>query len=106
MSDVFKALADPTRRKILELLREKPMTAGDLADQFLVSKPTMSGHFNVLSQAGLVDKVRSGTTITYSLNLSVLEEALARLFDALRLGQAPSHAPSGTLSPSPKDPIG
>jgi DNA-binding transcriptional ArsR family regulator len=83
MSDIFKALADPTRRKVLELLRKQPMTAGELADHFPVSRPTMSAHFAVLREAGLIESTKFGTTITYQLQLSVLEDALlgfARLF--------------------------
>lgn len=83
MSDIFKALADPTRRKVLELLRERPMTAGELAEKFPVSRPTMSAHFAVLREADLIDSVKIGTTITYQLRLSVLEDALlgfAKLF--------------------------
>jgi len=80
---VFKALSDPTRRHVLELLRKGPMSAGDLSEQFAVSKPTMSAHFAVLREAGLVDAHKSGRTITYRLKLSVLEDALltfARVF--------------------------
>lgn len=76
MSDVFKALADPTRRKVLELLRQRPMTAGELADHFPVSRPTMSAHFAVLREADLISSEKIGTTITYQLRLSVLEDAL------------------------------
>jgi DNA-binding transcriptional ArsR family regulator len=80
---VYKALADPTRRRILALLRERPMTAGELAGQFELSWPTMSGHFAVLREAGLVQADRSGTTLTYRLNQTVLQEALMALLDAL-----------------------
>lgn len=76
MNRVFKALADPTRRKVLELLRERPMTAGELADQFPFSKPTMSAHFAVLKEADLVEAKKSGKTVTYRLKMSVLEDAL------------------------------
>jgi DNA-binding transcriptional ArsR family regulator len=76
MSSVFKALADPTRRRVLELLRERPMTAGELADHFQVSRPTMSAHFAVLREAGLVASDRHGKSVVYELQLSVLEEAL------------------------------
>lgn len=86
MAEIYKALADPTRRRILELLREREMSAGEIADHFDLSKPTLSGHFNVLREAGLVDAERSGTTIVYRLNVSVLEEALMALFDTFRLG--------------------
>ena len=83
MNTVFKALSDPTRRKVLELLRQQPMTAGELAEQFPVSRPTMSAHFAVLREADLIESTKIGTTITYQLKLSVLEDALlgfARLF--------------------------
>jgi len=73
---VFKALADPTRRRVLQLLRERPMSAGELADQFPVSKPTMSAHFAVLQEADLIEAEKSGRTIVYRLKMSVLEEAL------------------------------
>lgn len=85
MNAVFKALADPTRRKVLELLRQRPMTAGELADHFPVSRPTMSAHFTVLREADLIESLKIGTTITYQLKLSVLEDALlgfARLVGA------------------------
>jgi len=76
MSSVFKALSDPTRRRVLQLLRERPMTAGQLAEAFPLSKATMSGHFAVLREADLVDADKKGTTITYRLKMSVLEDAL------------------------------
>ncbi len=76
MSNVFKALSDPTRRKVLELLRKGPKTAGELAAEFNVSKPTMSAHFAVLKEADLVDATREGKAIIYRLKLSVLEDAL------------------------------
>jgi len=94
MSGVFRALADPTRRRVLALLREKPMSAGELADQFDVSKPTMSAHFNVLREAGLIDASRHGKTIIYRLKMSVLEEALMGLAQTvgLDLRSAPGEA--------------
>jgi len=73
---VFKALSDPTRRRVLQLLRKAPMSAGELSDHFAVSKPTMSAHFAVLQEAGLIASQRSGRTIIYGLVMSVLEEAL------------------------------
>jgi len=79
MSDVFDALAHPARRKILKLLRNGPMSAGDLAERFDLAKPTLSGHFAVLKAADLVTAERKGTSILYRLNMSVLEEALAAL---------------------------
>jgi DNA-binding transcriptional ArsR family regulator len=85
MPEIYRALADPTRRRILELLREREMSAGEIAEHVDISKPTLSGHFNVLRAAGLVESERNGTTITYRLNITVLEEALMALFDAFRL---------------------
>ncbi len=88
MSQVFKALSDPTRRRVLQLLARKPMTAGELAELFPVSKATMSGHFAVLREAELIDPVKAGTTITYHLKLSVLEEALLGFADGFGIGHA------------------
>ena len=88
MNKVFKALADPTRRKVLELLRRRPMTAGELSEHFQVSKPTMSAHFAVLREADLIDAHKQGTTITYRLKLSVLEEALLGFSQAFGFGAA------------------
>jgi ArsR family transcriptional regulator len=82
---VYRALADPTRRRILALLRERDMTAGELAGSFELSWPTMSGHFNVLKEADLVHADRNGSTLTYHLNVSVLEEAMLALMDAFRI---------------------
>jgi len=76
VNGVFKALSDPTRRRVLQLLRERPMTAGELSDQFSVSKPTMSAHFSVLQEAGLIEAEKSGRMIIYRLKMSVLEDAL------------------------------
>lgn len=84
---MFEALAHPTRREILELLKKRSMTAGELADHFNVSKPTMSGHFAKLKDAGLIHADRNGVSITYSLNLSVLEEVLLSFIH--RMGIAP-----------------
>ncbi|KRB92807.1 autorepressor SdpR family transcription factor [Duganella sp. Root198D2] len=76
MTSIFKALADPTRRQVLQMLRAGPMSAGTLADAFNVSKPTMSAHFAVLVAADLIEAEKSGRTIMYRLKMSVLEEAL------------------------------
>ena len=76
MTSVFDALAHPIRREVLELLKRGGMTAGELADRFSVSKPTMSGHFAKLKAAGLIRGDNRGGTIVYTLNLSTLEEAV------------------------------
>ena len=77
--DVFTALSNPVRRDILALLRDGDRTAGEIATHFELTKPTLSGHFNVLKEAGLVLTERRGTQILYSLNLSLLEGALLGL---------------------------
>lgn len=86
--NVFEALAHPTRRRILELLRDRDMSAGEIAEHFDVSKPTLSGHFDKLRRAHLVLAERDGTSIIYSLNLSVVEDALLGLLG--RLGGTPA----------------
>lgn len=88
MSTVFKALSDPTRRRVLELLREKPMTAGDIAAEFDVSKPTMSAHFAVLKDANLVTATKDGKSVIYRIKLSVLEDALLGFARTFGLGDA------------------
>lgn len=74
---VFEALSHPVRRKILALLRKGPMSAGDLASNFELSKPTLSVHFAKLKEADLVSVERQGTSLIYHLNMSILEEALS-----------------------------
>ena len=96
MSNVFRALADPTRRQVLALLRERPLSAGELAACFDVSKPTMSAHFAVLREAGLIDASKHGKSIVYRLRMSVLEEALMGLAAAVGLDLAGAAA---TTSP-------
>jgi DNA-binding transcriptional ArsR family regulator len=86
MNLVFKALSDPTRRHILQLLRERAMTAGELAEHFQIAKPTLSAHFAVLREAELVDSQKQGTTITYRLKLSVLEDALLAFAETVGVG--------------------
>ena len=85
MNSVYRALSDPTRRSILRLLRQHDMSAGELADRFPVTKPTMSKHFSVLKDADLIQGRREGTTIIYTLNVSVLEEALSGLLTAFKI---------------------
>ena len=77
MSSVFKALSDPTRRRVLQLLRKGPMSAGELAEHFEIAKPTLSVHFAKLKDADLVTVERRGTSLIYHLNMSILEEALS-----------------------------
>ena len=88
MYEVLKALAHPTRREILQMLKAREMSAGEIAERFDLTKPTLSGHFNVLREAGLVDVQRKGTTLIYRLNASVLEEALLALMNGFGFGRA------------------
>ena len=77
MNEVFRALGDPTRREILQLLKRRDHSAGEIAERFPLAKSTLSGHFNVLKHAGLIVAARRGTTIDYSVNVSAFEEAAA-----------------------------
>lgn len=79
INQVFEALSHPVRRKVLRLLRDGPLSAGELADHFDLAKPTLSVHFAKLKQADLVHVERQGTSLIYRLNMSILEEALAGL---------------------------
>jgi DNA-binding transcriptional ArsR family regulator len=85
-NQVFKALADPTRREILRLLGKGEMTAGQLADRFDMTKPSMSHHFAVLKEAELVSTRREGQQIFYALNATVMQEMAAWLWDLFRDG--------------------
>ena len=76
MNILFKALNDKTRREILELLRTGDMTAGEIADKFSISKPSISHHLDLLRQAGLVHSVKEGQFINYSLNTAVMDELI------------------------------
>jgi ArsR family transcriptional regulator, arsenate/arsenite/antimonite-responsive transcriptional repressor len=76
MNDVFKALNDPIRREILTLLRERDRTAGEIAEQFSVGKPTISHHLDLLRQANLVESVKNGQFVVYRLNTTVLDEIM------------------------------
>lgn len=75
-NSAFKALSDPTRRKILQLLKERDLTAGEIAESFSISKPSISHHLNLLKQANLVIDERQGQNINYSLNTTVFQELL------------------------------
>lgn len=76
MNRVFKALNDPIRREILELLKEKDMNAGEIADNFNISKPSISHHLDSLKQAGLVISEKNGQYVNYTLNKTVVEDII------------------------------
>jgi ArsR family transcriptional regulator, arsenate/arsenite/antimonite-responsive transcriptional repressor len=85
---LFQALADPTRRAILRLLRNGSRTAGEISDGFELSKPTLSHHFSVLEENGLVRSERRGNFIVYALQTNVIEEIAATLLQLSTVGRA------------------
>lgn len=78
---VFKALADPTRRQIITLLKDDDLSAGQIAQNFDISKPSISQHLNILKQADLISATRVGQKIIYSLNTTVLQEITKWAFE-------------------------
>ncbi|MBZ4663684.1 MAG: winged helix-turn-helix transcriptional regulator [Caloramator sp.] len=79
----FKALSDPTRRKIIMLLKEKDLTAGEIAEHFNMTKPSISHHLSILKQADLVSDERKGQNIYYSLNTTVFQELINWFFEII-----------------------
>lgn len=77
----FKALSDPTRRQIIQMLKDKDMTAGEIAEHFDMTKPSISHHLNMLKQAQLVIDERKGQNIYYSLNTTVFQEVVNWFFN-------------------------
>jgi len=84
MNIMFKALSDKTRRKILEMLKDGDLTAGEIADKFDMTKPSITHHLNLLYQANLVDKERDGQYIYYTLNTTVMQEVYSWVFDFVK----------------------
>ena len=87
MGDAFRALADPTRREILRLLGNGDLTAGEIADHFDMTKPSISHHLNILKTAGLIEDEREGQFIRYSLNTTVLEQLIQWFYDLGGIGK-------------------
>lgn len=81
MNILFKALNDPTRRRILGMLKSADLTAGEIADAFDISKPSISHHLDLLKQAGLISPTREGQYIRYTLDTTVLDEAIQWLLN-------------------------
>jgi ArsR family transcriptional regulator, arsenate/arsenite/antimonite-responsive transcriptional repressor len=77
MDSLFKALNDPTRREILKLLKKKDLTAGEIADAFNISKPSISHHLEILKQADLVSSEKQGQYVMYSINTTILDDLLS-----------------------------
>ncbi|MFT5963813.1 MAG: ArsR family transcriptional regulator [Flavobacterium sp.] len=76
MNDIFKALNDSTRREIMELLKSKDLSAGEIADHFNISKPSISHHLDILKRADLITFEKKGQFIIYSVNTTVMEDVL------------------------------
>lgn len=87
MGDAFKALSDPTRRKILELLQEKSLNAGEIADYFHITKPSISHHLTILKNSGLIVDERHGQNIVYSLDMSVFQDMMKRFMNFTSMGE-------------------
>ncbi|MBQ2288491.1 MAG: winged helix-turn-helix transcriptional regulator [Lachnospiraceae bacterium] len=81
MNNAFKALADPTRRQILKLLQERDMTAGEIAEHFNMTKPSISHHLSVLKNSELVLDERQGQNIIYSLNMTIFQDLIRWFFN-------------------------
>ncbi len=90
----FKALSDPTRRRILELLRDGDKTAGELAEHFDMTKPSISHHLATLKAAGLVDDERRGQNIVYSLNTTVMQDLIGWFMGFAHAGRASQAGPA------------
>ena len=84
---MFKALSDPTRREILDKLKEKDLTAGEIADYFSISKPSISHHLTILKVAGLITQEKKGQFIYYSLNTTVLQDIYSWLLKLKQGGE-------------------
>lgn len=76
MNPLFKALNDPTRREILEILKDKDLNAGEIADHFDISKPSISHHLDLLKRAGLITGTKDGQYVNYSINTTVMDDLL------------------------------
>ena len=94
-NDVFRALADPTRRQILQLLRDGPLASGEIADRFPTAWSTVSRHLGVLRGAGLILMERDGTTIRYELNTTVVQDLVSGLLDLTHDARAAQPTPTG-----------
>ena len=86
MNEAFKALSDPTRRKILHMLKEKELCAGEISDAFDMSKPSVTHHLNILTQSGLILREKKGQNVYYSLNTTVFQDVVQWFFNFKKRG--------------------
>lgn len=104
LATILKALNHPIRRDIVSRLKDGPINAGDLADAYAVSKPTMSTHFAALKEADLILGKKEGVTITYHLNATVAEEAMSSLMDLLGTGSDSTVSEPTTVTTNEPEP--
>ena len=97
LNEVFKALSDATRRQILNLLQKEDLTAGDIANHFDMTKPSISHHLNILKQANLVQDLRKGQYIYYSLNTTVFQEVIGWFYDFIEAPDKSQNSPEGKI---------
>ncbi len=100
MNHLFRALDDPTRRRILDLLGQRDHTAGDLAAAFSLGKPTVSHHLGLLRRAGLVSARKAGQSVVYRLEATVLDECLAWFLTLIERGKHPRHLATSHENPA------
>ena len=91
MADAFKALADPTRRRILKLLAQEELSAGEIAAHFSITKPSVSHHLSILKAAGLISDERRGQNIVYSVNLTIFQELVKWFYDVDLVKEEPDN---------------
>lgn len=87
MNELFKALSDPTRREIIERLKLRDMSAGEIASHFNMTKPSISHHLNILKQADLVYSEKQGQNVIYSLNATVFQEVMGWVLKMINRGE-------------------
>jgi ArsR family transcriptional regulator, arsenate/arsenite/antimonite-responsive transcriptional repressor len=102
LSKSLQALSDPTRREILRLLRAGDMSAGQIAEQFDMTAPSVSHHLSTLKNADLVQARRDGQTIIYALNATVLQELMQAMLEMFQPGAAPEPAPGNKPRKAPR----
>lgn len=95
MNDAFRALADPTRREILRLLRDGPRTSGEIAEHFTTAWPTVSRHLAQLRDAKLVLSERQGQQIVYELNTTVFDDLVEHILDWVTPAPSPRRGKPG-----------
>jgi DNA-binding transcriptional ArsR family regulator len=88
VNELFKALSDPTRREIIERLKVRDMSAGEIASYFNMTKPSISHHLNILKQADLVYSEKQGQNVIYSLNTTVFQEVMGWVLKMINRGEA------------------